>query len=134
MISALLGAKVAVAALTPGVPTQGFEELVVYQRAAAFADELRAAVKTWDSVDCWTCGVQAIRAADSVGANIAEAMGRLTNPDRLRLLFVARGSVNELEHWIARAQAGDLSCPANSRTRAQEIGRMLNGLIASITT
>jgi four helix bundle protein len=76
--------------------------------------------------------VQGIRAADSIGANIAEAMGRITNPDRLRLLFIARGSVNELEHWLARAEARRLPCPPKGRSRAREIGRMLNGLIASI--
>jgi four helix bundle protein len=74
------------------VTADGFEGLVVYGRAAALADELRAAVKSWDAIDAWTSGVQGIRAADSIGANIAEAMGRITNPDRLRLLFVVRGT------------------------------------------
>jgi four helix bundle protein len=111
-----------------------FEDLMVYRRVAALADEVRESVRTWDSLDSWSAGVQAIRAADSIGANIAEAMGRLTNPDRLRLLFIARGSANELEHWLARAEARELRCPVDSRLRAREIGRMLNGLIASIRT
>jgi four helix bundle protein len=110
----------------------GFEELDVYRRAAALADELRAAVLTWDPIDGWTAGVQGMRAADSIGANIAEAMGRISNRDRLRVLFIARGSLNELEHWLARAEARGLTCPAESSARAREIGRMLNGLIASI--
>jgi four helix bundle protein len=121
-------------ALEVRVAARGFEDLLVYRRVAALADELRATVRTWDSIDTWTAGVQAIRAADSIGANIAEATGRVTNPDRLRLLFIARGSVNELEHWLARAEARHLPSPAESRARAQEIGRMLNGLIASIKT
>jgi four helix bundle protein len=114
------------------VAGNGFEDLEVYRRAVALADEFRAAVKTWDSLDAWTSGVQSIRAADSIGANIAEATGRITNPDRLRFLFIARGSVNELEHWLARAQARALPRPMDGAQRAREIGRMLNGLITSI--
>jgi four helix bundle protein len=114
------------------VATSGFADLLVYRRAAALADELRDAVRTWDSIDGWTSGVQGMRAADSIGANIAEAMGRLTNADQSRLLFIARGSANELEHWLARAEARGLHCPENGCARAREIGRMLNGLIAGL--
>jgi four helix bundle protein len=111
---------------------RGFEELLVYRRAACLADELRDAVQRWDSLDVWTSGVQGIRAADSIGANIAEAMGRLSNPDQTRLLYIARGSTNELEHWLARAETRGLPAPINGRNRAREIGRMLNGLIGGL--
>ena len=113
------------------VEPRGFEELAVYQLAAALADELRQAVHDWDPLDRWSAGIQTIRAADSIGANIAEATGRWSHADQSRFLFMARGSVHELEHWIARAVARDLSCPADARSRSHEIGRMLNGLIRS---
>ena len=58
-----------------------FDDLAVYRRSAALADELHDSVLSWGSVDLWTAGVQAIRAADSIGANIAEAMGRRTGRD-----------------------------------------------------
>jgi four helix bundle protein len=114
------------------VEPQGFEELVVYQRSAALADELRAAVRTWDSVDQWTVGVQAIRTADSIAANIAEAMGRWSHADQVRILFIARGSANELENWLARALARGLTSPDDGGARAREIGRMLNGLMRAL--
>jgi four helix bundle protein len=111
---------------------RGFAQLVVYRRSAALADEMREAVRRWDSLDVWTSGVQGIRAPDSIGANIAEAMGRLSNPDQLRLLYIARGSANELEHWFARAEERGLPYPADGSARAREIGRMLNGLIRGL--
>jgi four helix bundle protein len=95
------------------------------------SDEIRAAVSTWPSVDCWTVGVQLIRSADSVVANIAEATGRSTLKDQLRLLMVARGSVLEAQQWLMRAKARELQLPVDAQTRADEIGRMLNGLIRS---
>jgi four helix bundle protein len=86
------------------------------------------AVSWWTPVDVWTVGVQMVRAADSVGANIAEAYGRRTDADRLRLLWVSRGSVCELQHWIAIARDRGLRVPARCDQRADEVGRMLNGL------
>jgi four helix bundle protein len=65
-----------------------FEKLIVYQRAGLLADEVRAYVRQWDSLDIWTSGVQLIRAADSVAANIAEG-GRA---------LVAEGSDSFLPH------------------------------------
>ncbi len=69
-----------------------------------------------------------IRAADSVGANIAEAHGRDSFADRRRQLYVARGSAFELEHWLELAAARGLSCPETAKSEAQAISRMLNGL------
>jgi four helix bundle protein len=110
---------------------EGFEELLAYRHAAAFADDVRAAVATWASFDLWNVGVQLVRAADSVGANIAEAYGRRTDADRRRFLFIARGSTCELEHWLLRAEARHLACPANAMARARQNGRLLNGLAKS---
>ena len=110
-----------------------FDDLAVYQRSVALANELRDSVLSWRSVDLWTAGVQAIRAADSIGANIAEAMGRLSNRDQSRVLYIARGSANELEHWLSVAQSRGLRVPSEGSQRAREIGRMLNGLIGGLS-
>jgi len=108
-----------------------FEDLAVYQRSVLLADELHRSVLAWESIDCWTLGVQLIRAADSVGANIAEGYGRASSPDRMRMLLIARGSAYELQHWLARAESRELELPDQALMRANETGRMLNGLIRS---
>ena len=69
-----------------------------------------------------------VRAADSVGANVAEAYGRQSWADRLRLVHIARGSVCELQHWLIRASAGGLAMPKNATQEAAEGGRLLIGL------
>jgi four helix bundle protein len=105
----------------------------VYEKSCVLADELRGCVLAWDSLDKWTVGAQLIRAGDSIGANIAEACGRRTGPDRLRALFIARGSALELEHWISRVVARGLPCPGDALERAHELSRMLNGTINAWT-
>jgi four helix bundle protein len=113
------------------VESRAFEDLLVYQRAAALSDEVREAVLCWSRFDRWSSGIQLLRAADSVAANIAEATGRRTMPDQARLMLIARGSVYELQHWLTRAGARHLPVPLDARARADEIGRMLNGLLRS---
>ena len=107
----------------------GVERLGVYAKSVALADEVAGCVRRWPSFERWTVGVQLVRAADSVGANLAEAYGRGPFPDRRRLAFIARGSEYELEHWLRRAKARDLSLPEAAAERASEIGRMLNGFL-----
>jgi four helix bundle protein len=113
------------------VESASFEELDVYRLAAELSDAIRPLVRQWESVDLWSVGMQMIRAADAIGADIAEAYGRGTRPDQARFLFMARGSAYELQHWLARARAGGLTCPPGAQDRAKRIGQMLNGLIRS---
>jgi four helix bundle protein len=69
-----------------------------------------------------------IRAADSIGANIAEASGRWSKAERRRFLITARASLYELEYWIDRAAARNLRLPPCAG-RLDAIARPLSGLI-----
>ena len=106
-----------------------FRDLAAYRRAAVLSDALHSVVSSWRSFDLWTVGVQLVRAADSVGANIAEAEGRATPADERRFLIVARSSTLEVQHWLDRATARGLPLPPAAINEATELGRMLNGLI-----
>jgi four helix bundle protein len=102
--------------------------LVVYRLAAELADDLHGLVVEWPTFERWIVGLQLIRAADSIGANIAEATGRWHDADKRRLLLIARGSAYELEHWLLRARARALLGDSAS-ARLGDIARALNGLI-----
>ena len=53
-----------------------FEELEVYKLSERLADEIWVAVISWDRFARDTVGKQVVRAADSIGANIAAGAGR----------------------------------------------------------
>ncbi len=85
-----------------------FEKLRVYQLAEAVADEVWAVVSSWDQLARDTVGKQIVRAADSIGANIAEGVGRGTFQDNRRFVRTARGSLYETKHWLRRAYSRKL--------------------------
>lgn len=111
---------------------ESFRELVVYVRAVELADVLHREIASWPSFERWTTGIQLVRAADSIGANIAEASGRGNARDQRRLLLVARGSAYETEHWLSRAEARRMNLGSITNEPARELSRMLNGLIRSL--
>jgi|SRR5437762_365175 len=80
-----------------------FENLRVYQIAEQLLDEIWKIVMGWDNFAKDTVGKQLARSADSIGANIAEGEGRGSYQDNRRFIKVARGSLQETQHWLRRA-------------------------------
>ena len=80
-----------------------FENLRVYQLSEKLADLIHEIAAEWDYFNKSTVGTQIVRAADSVGANIAEGTGRYGIQDNKRFGYISRGSLNETKHWLRRA-------------------------------
>lgn len=80
-----------------------FEKLRVYKLSENLADKIWDVVSKWDYLARDTVGKQMIRAADSIGANIAEGTGRGTPQDNRRFIRMARGSLYETQHWLRRS-------------------------------
>ena len=115
--------------------TKGFENLRVYQLAEKLADAIWEIVVPWDQFARNTLGGQIVRAADSIGANIAEGTGRGSYQDNRRFIKIARGSFYETRHWLRRAHKRNLLMEADVtqlKSMIEELGPTLNAYLRSI--
>lgn len=114
-----------------------FEKLHVYQLAEKLADEVWAIVSGWKQFDKNTVGLQIVRAADSIGANIAEGTGRGSFQDNRRFIRIARGSLNETQHWLRRAYKRKLLAASQVerlKPIIDELAPRLNAYLRSVGT
>jgi len=112
-----------------------FENLLVYQLSEKLSDEVWAIVTGWPTFAKDTVGKQLVRAADSIGANIAEGAGRGAFQDNRRFVRIARSSLHEVKHWLRRAyKRGLLKQPEIDRLRTiiDELAPRLNAYLKSI--
>lgn len=115
--------------------SRSFEELDVYRISEELADTSWEMVLGWNGFARDTVGKQLVKAADSVGANIAEGAGRGTYQDNRRFVRIARGSLNETRHWLRRAYRRQLLTDEQVDRLSgliKQLGPRLNAYLSSI--
>jgi four helix bundle protein len=111
------------------------EDIRVLKSAEQIADAIYKAAVQWDEFAQDVVGKQIARAADSIGANIAESFGRFHFGEKIQFLYYARGSVFETKYWLNRAAVRDLMSSADSQkyvTQLTDIARQLNLYVSSL--
>jgi four helix bundle protein len=117
------------------MPKGGFGQLQVYQLAERLADEIWTLVERWEHFAKSTVGEQMVEASDSIGANIAEGVGRGAYMDNRRFVHMARGSLYETRHWLRRCWCRKLLTEAQVETLKpimDELLPRLNAYLRSI--
>jgi four helix bundle protein len=118
------------------MPKVNFENLRIYQLAEQLSDLIWNSVATWDGFSKDTVGRQLVRAADSIGANIAEGSGRGSSQDYRRFLRISRGSLYETLHWLRRAYLRKLLSGKQTkeiRSIISELSPTLNAYLRSVS-
>jgi four helix bundle protein len=112
-----------------------FRSLKVWQRSMTLVEEIYSATSSFPRHEQFGLTSQIRRASVSIPSNIAEGKRRKRQLVYLNHLDVALGSQGEVEVQLEIAKrVGFLASHDYDRIQAivEEVGRMLNGLIASV--
>ena len=116
--------------------TKSYQDLVVWKRSVELVVEAYQLVKHLPREETYALSNQIRRAAVSIPSNIAEGNGRTSIKDYSRFLSMARGSKYELDtqlficvklNYLTQEQI------SNAMRLSDEVGRMLNVLIAKLS-
>jgi four helix bundle protein len=109
-----------------------YQDLRVWQEAMDLAEQVYRATSEFPKHELYGLMSQMRRAAVSVPSNIAEGKGRRSDPEFMRFLYCARGSLLELQTQLLvarRLQYFSEEMAAGLCRRCDGIGRLLNALI-----
>jgi four helix bundle protein len=112
-----------------------YRDLVVWQKAVTLVTDTYRATSKFPRDEQFGLTSQVRRCSVSIPSNMAEGQGRLSEKEFRYFLGQARGSLMELEAQFQIAQNLGYLEPSEAKVLLQscaEVGRILNGLTASI--
>ena len=111
-----------------------FKDLLVWKLARELRVQIYALVKKFPPEERYALNTQMRRAAQSIGANIAEGFGRYSYRENIQYCRQARGSAFEVrDHLVTAADAAFITKDeyAESDALAQRVIQTINGYIRS---
>lgn len=113
---------------------ESYKDLIAWQKAMQFVTEIYGVTRAFPRDELYGLTSQLRRAAVSVPSNIAEGQAGFSSKEFRRFLSHARGSLVEIETQLIAQNLGYLLAgqSQNLLKQASELGRILNGLIASV--
>ena len=113
---------------------QKFEDIIAWQKAQDLAVNI---YKTFEKSKDFGFKDQIQRASVSISNNIAEGFDRMSDKEFVRFLYIAQASCSEVKSMLYLAnRLNYLDREATNQfvENANEIGRIIRGLIKSLST
>jgi four helix bundle protein len=117
-------------------PVRDFKDLDAWKLARTFRNLIYDLLKKLPAEERFALNGQLRRAAQSIGANIAEGFGRYSYQENIQFCRQARGSAYEVrDHLVTAADAKFISEAeyAEADSLAQRVIQVLNGYIRATT-
>jgi four helix bundle protein len=128
--------KLGMASVTGGLmKLRSYRDLIAWQKAIELVAEVYRTTQSFPKEETYGLVVQLRRAAVSIPSNIAEGQGRASTGEFRLFLGHAFGSLFEVETQVTIAQMlGYVSQEQATSVlaRTTEVGKILNGLLASL--
>ena len=116
-------------------PVRSYQDLIAWQKAMDLVTEIYEVSHKFPREEIFALTSQLRRAAVSIPSNIAEGQGRSSRKEFLYFLGNAKGSLSEVETQVLIARKLDYIDDEVSNSLlnlSAEVGRILNGLLASL--
>ena len=111
----------------------GYENLDVWKKSMSLVTEVYGIVKLLPKEETYALSNQIRRSAVSIPSNIAEGSSRNSKKEFVQFLYIALGSLCELEtQLIIAINVGYLKTIESIKKEILSIKKMLNALISSI--
>lgn len=109
-----------------------YKDLEVWQKSIVFVTDIYNQTNNFPKEEMYGLVSQLRRSAVSVPSNIAEGSARQSNKEYIQFLYIALGSLVELDTQLIIAE--NIKFISNEtlsdlQIKMEEIGKMLNGLI-----
>ena len=114
-------------------PARTFEDLLVWRKSHQLVLHVYRMTGTFPKSEMYGLVAQMRRAAVSVPANIAEGFKRRGKSDKVRVMNIAQGSLEELRYYFVLANDLGYAETESERAQANEVARMLIGYIGALT-
>ena len=113
-------------------PAKSFRDLVVWKRAHEFVLMTYRYSKNFPREELFCLTSQFRRAAISIAANVAEGFVKRSEKDKIRILNIAQGSLEECRYFLVLSN--DLGYGENSQLelKAAEVSKLLNAYMKAI--
>ena len=111
-----------------------FEDLLVWKKAHAYVLEIYRITKQFPKSEIFGLTAQMRRAAVSIQANIAEGFKKRTPREKIRVLNISQGSLEESRYYLILAEDLDYANTAVLLPKLEEVSRMLEAYIRAIET
>jgi four helix bundle protein len=111
-----------------------FEDLLVWKKAHPYVLEIYRITKQFPKSEIFGLTAQMRRAAVSIPANIAEGFKKRTPREKIRVLNISQGSLEESRYYLILAEDLDYANTAVLLPKLEEVSRMLEAYIRAIET
>jgi four helix bundle protein len=112
-----------------------YRELLVWQKSMNLADRCYRMTRRFKRDDQLVLGHEIRKSCVSIPSNIAEGFGRHYTPEYIHHLRFSSGSSNELQTQVEISKRVEIVGSEEAAmliADAEEVGRMLHGLIGSL--
>jgi four helix bundle protein len=113
-------------------PAKDFRDLILWQKAHRFVLEIYTLSESFPDYELYGLTSQIRRASVSIAANIAEGFKKRTFPEKIRLLNISQGYLEECRYYLILVEDLKYGKTASYLNHLEEISKLLEAYIKGI--